>query len=834
MIHCAPNSMGSTLQDLRFALRGLARQPGFTLAAVLTLALGIGANTAIFSVVDSVLLQPPPFRDPDRIVVGWAVNPEVARAVGEADLPVSHANLYDFQRAATSFEALALADQDRQSLTGQGDPEQLGTVLVTPDFFKVLGTPALAGRTLGPEDETPGAPLAVVLSHNFWQRRFAGDRSLVGRKIVLNGKPLTVAGVMPPRFAFPRAAELPAILAFAADPDAWVPQAHTPAVQADRGNRVSFLIGRLKPGVSPQAAEKELNGICARLAAQFPDYDKGWTLRLVPVTEQMRQDLRPVLLVLSTAVALVLLIACANVANLLLARAASRQKEVALRTALGAGRGRLLRQLLVESALLSLLGGALGLFLAWAFLRLCASSIPAGLAGAATFALDGRTLLFTALLAGLTTLLAGLVPALQMSRPDLAGTLREGTRAGAGTAQSRRTRSALVVAEMAVAVAVLIGAGLVLRSFVRLLEVDPGFRSENVLTFKVDRPSDQPAGELAGFYGRLDRELAATPGVTSAALISDMPMGGGDNLLPVVLEGKPLPKPGELLLAGGRMATAGYFETLGIAIRRGRSLTAGDTQGKALVAVVDEAMAAACWPGEEALGKRFKRYDVASPPWVTVVGVAANLRHDGLSAAPRPTLYMTPEQTTGFFMPFQAWAVVRTAGDPRSFIAAARQAVGRVDRNQPLAQIRPMDEVVAQSIAKNRLSLLLLAALALLALVLAIVGIYGITAYSVHQRTREIGLRMALGARPGEVLGLVLRETGLLALAGIALGVGLAFALARLAASHLAALLYQIPSTDPATFGGVAAALALVALGAAWLPGRRAARVSPMVALRHD
>jgi putative ABC transport system permease protein len=825
--------MSIFLQDLRFAVRSLVRQPGFTLAAVLTLALGIGANSAVFSVVDSVLLQPPPFRDPDRVMVIWAVNPELGKLVGEDDLPVSRANLYDFQQAS-SFEAFAHVQQDRQSLTGQGEPEQLRAVLVSQDFFKVMGAPTLVGRPLGPDDETPGTPLSAVLSYNYWQRRFAGDRSVVGKTFILNGKPLNVVGVMSPRFAFPRGAEVPSILGFAVDPDIWLPQAHTAEQRTDRGNRVSFLVGRLKPGVSPEAAEQELDALSNRLGEEHPNTDKGWSTRLVPIVEQMNQGLRPVLLVLWTAVAMVLLIACVNVANLLLARASSRQKEIALRTAIGASRGRLIRHLLAESLVLSAAGGVLGIFLAWAFLRLCAANIPAGLTGAATFSLDGRVLLFTLVLVGLTSILAGLVPALQMSRPDLAGILREGTRAGHGSQHSRRTRSALVVAEVAIAVAVLIGAGLVTRSFLHLTDVDPGFRSENLLTFKIDQPGDQSADRLASFYARLDRELSSLPGVSAAALISDLPMGGGDNIVPVIIEGKPAPKAGEMLLVGGRMATPGYFETFGIQLNKGRALEPSDTREKAQVAVIDEAMAAAYWPGEEVLGKRFKRLDAAEPPWITVVGVAANTRHDTPVSEPRPTVYMTPDQFTGYFMPYQIWAAARTEGDPRAFVSAVSQAVHKVDPNQPLSQIRPMEEVVAQSISKNRLSLLLLGLLALLALVLAVVGIYGITSYSVNQRTREIGLRMALGAQPREVLNLVIRETGLLALVGIVLGVAISFALARVATSQISVLLYKIQSTDPATFVTVAVILALVTLAAAWLPGRRATRVSPMTALRTD
>ena len=826
--------MSQLMHDIRVTARSLAKQPGFACAAILTLALAIGANTAIFSVVDAVLLQKPPFRDAERVMMIWAVKPEIAKLVGSDDLPASAANLYDFQEEGKAFETLALAQADQQALTGQGEPEQLGTILVTPDFFKVLGTPALIGRTLGADDETPGTALAAVLSYDYWQRRFGGDRGVVGRTFIMNGKPLTVVGVMPSRFAFPRGSEVPSYLGFPVNPDVWVPRAYTADDRADRGNRVSFMIGKLKPGVSPGAAEQELNAICTRIAEEVHARSKGWSVRLVPIVQQMSQGLRPVLLVLWVAGAMVLLIACVNVANLLLARSASRQKEIALRTAIGAGRQRIIGQLLVESAILSLAGGALGVFLAWAFLKLCAADIPAGLVGAATFRLEPRALAFTLLACVLTSLLAGLFPAFQMTRPDLAGMLREGTRAGAGTTGSRRTRSALVVAEVAIAVVVLIGAGLLLRSFNRLMDIDPGFRSQNVLTFKIDLPSDRPADELASFYSRLDHELGALPGAKKAALISDLPMGGADGLTTVILEGKPEPKPGEMLIVGARMVTPGYFETLDIALKKGRLLRASDTRDAGMAAVIDEAMAEAYWPGEEVLGRRFKRRDTKDSPWITVVGVVENLRHSDLYSEPRPTLYMTPDQVTKFFMPYQASAVVRTEGDPLALASSVRRAVYAVDRNQPVAQVRPLTEVVSQSITKSRLSLLLLTLLSILALVLAMVGIYGITSYTVAQRTREIGLRLALGAQREQVLRLVVRETGLLAILGIALGVGLALVLTRVAASYLSAMLYEVTSTDPMTFVGVAVALALVALAAAYLPGRGATRVSPMSALRTD
>jgi putative ABC transport system permease protein len=826
--------MSQLTQDVRFAVRSLVKQPGFALAAVLTLALGIGANTAIFSIVDAALLAHPPFQDPNRVAVIWSVNPAMAKLIGFDDIPATPASLFDFQRDSRSFEKLASVEQYRATLNGQGDPEQLSAVMVSGDFFPILGTSAEVGRTLTPEDDAQGVT-TVVLSHNYWQRRFAGDPGVVGKKFILNGKPITVVGVMPARFAFPRGTEVPAPLGFGAEPDAWFPRHYLPAEHNDRGNRVAFLIGRLKPGVSLQAAQAELNSLCERYAVTFPQSDKGFSVRLLTIVEQMVQGIRPVLLVLWTAVALVLLIACVNVANLLLARATARQKEIALRTAIGAGRRRLVSQLLVESSVLSLAGGVVGILLAWGCLRIFAASVPTGLAGAATFTLNGKALLFTLGLCILASLLAGLVPAFQMTRPDLASTLREGTRAGAGTMQSRRTRSALVVAEVAIAVVVLVGAGLLLRSFIRLMQVNPGFQPENVLSFKFDLPPDRPPEQLVSFYNRLDQQLNQLPGVKSAALVSELPMSGDDNTAPIIVEGKPKPEPGKMLFAGMRMVTPNYFQAMRIPLRKGRFLEPGDTRDKARVAVIDDVTAAAYWPNEDPLGKRFKRLD-GNQPWITVVGVVGDVRHSDLYSPPRPTVYMTPEQVLGFFMTYQMAAVVRTSSDPGSFSPAVRNAVAAVDRNQPITKVRPMRQVTQESIAKSRFSLMLLSFLAVLSLILAVVGIYGITAYSVAQRTREIGLRMALGARPVEVLKLVVKETGTLALVGITVGIVLSFALTRLAAtaSYLSSLLYEVKSTDPMTFVAVTGVLILVALLAAYLPSRRATRVSPMVALRTD
>ncbi|HYG61563.1 MAG TPA: ADOP family duplicated permease, partial [Thermoanaerobaculia bacterium] len=596
--------MSQLNQDLRFAFRNLRKQPSLALAAILTLALGIGVNTGIFSIVDSVLLTPPPFREPDRLAIVWGSNPELAKMLAVEDkLPASNALLYDWQKASRSFESLALLQANRMVMTRQGEPQQLGAVSVTGDFFKVLGTSPLLGRTIEPADDNLGSPTVVVLSHNLWQRSFSGDRGVIGKVVTLSNNPFTVIGVLPPRFTFPRGgSEMPAGFGFSPEPDIWVPLALTPEGRQDRGGRGSVVIGRLKPGVDLATAETEIRTITQRFGETYPQTDAGWSARLQPLTEQMLGNLRPALLVLWAAVGLVLLIACANVASLLLARAASRQKEIALRMAMGAGRRRVVSQLLTESALLSLLGGLLGVALAWYGLRAFEAFVPAGLVGAATFSLSLRALAFTAALCLLATVLAGLVPAFQMTRPDLAGSLREGTRAGAGTVGSRRTRSGLVVAEVALAVLLLVGAGLLLRSFVRLLNVDPGFRTEQVLAFELGMPPDRvPPAERIPFLDRVVDQVRTVPGVESVALISDLPMGGNEGFTNFTIEGRPEPTPEEALtqVAALRTVSAGYFEIMEIPLRRGRLLAATDRRETLPVGVIDEALAGTFFPNED-------------------------------------------------------------------------------------------------------------------------------------------------------------------------------------------------------------------------------------------
>jgi putative ABC transport system permease protein len=830
--------MGRLSLNLRFAARMFIRQPTLAAAAVATLALGMGANSAIFSVVDSALLTPPPFRDPGRVVVAWASAPAVARQSGLAEdkLPVTYGDFYDWQRQSRSFAQLAMFEPDAVNLSGAGPPEQLDVIRATGAFSAVLGTPAMLGRGLEPGDDAPGNPRAVLLSYGLWRRSFGGDRGVIGRKVYLNGDPVTVIGVMPPRFAFPRVSEMPADFGFPAAPDAWVPFSLSTALRQDHDRRTATVVGRLRAGVGIAAAEQELRAICGRLARQYPRSNQGFSARLVPVAEQMRRSVRPALRVLWAAVGCVLLIACANVANLLLARAASRQREIAVRTALGAGRGHLIGQLLTESALLALAGGVLGLAVAALGLRVLAALVPVDLAGAVTGSLDARVFAFTGLLCAATSFLAGLVPALQATRPGLAGPLSEGACAGAGSAGGRRASSVLVVAELALAVSLLAGAGLLLRSFIRLVRVDPGFRAAHVLTFDVNPPPDRmPAEARRRLFARVLERLRALPGVRTAAAISHLPFSGGIWVSGWEVEGRPAPKLAELVATDARIVTPDYFAAMGIPLRRGHLLAASDVPGAIPVTVIDDAMARTEWPGEDPIGKRLRGFRAAGSqagdvgnPWMTVIGVVGSVHYSSLYEPPRPQLYRPLAQAP--WVPQGMTFVLRATGDPQALAAAARAAVRELDRDQPVAGVRTLEQVVADSIATRRFALLLLSLFAALAMALSAVGVYGVTYFSVEQRTHELGLRLALGAQRCHLLRLLIAETGALVAAGLAIGLGVAFALTR----ALSSLLYGVSSADPATFAAVAFALAVAAMLSAWLPGRRALRLDPMDALRVD
>jgi putative ABC transport system permease protein len=818
-------------QDLRFAIRTLVRRPMFSFLAVLTLALGIGANTAIFSVVRSVLLAPLPFQDPGRLVVVWASNPALAKAVGLPDtLPTTSGDFFDWKAQSTTLQDMALVASDRSTLTGRGEPELLGAVRVAGDMFKLLGTRPLLGRTIQPADDASGEPSVAVLSHRLWKGHFGGDPAIVGRTITLDGKPMTVVGVMPPEFAFPRGSEMPAGFGFSAEPDLWLPMVLKPADRQSRDNHSSVAFARLKPGVSREAANAEMVAICARFNEQFPPSSAVWSARVEPLSQVLTGSVRPALLVLSGAVALVLLIACVNVANLLLAQAAARQKEVAVRTALGASRRRMVRQLLTESLLLSLVGGACGLLLATWGLRAISALIPAGVRVSGGLALDGRVLAFTLVLALLSGALAGLMPALQMTRSDLSVTLRDGTRAGAVTSRGRRMLRALVVVETALAVLLAVGAGLLVRSFSRLTAVDPGFRAGGVLTLRVPLAGSQydDDARTAAFYNAALERVRSVPGVEAAGAVSSLPMSGSEGISGFIVEGMTRPASGQMPMADRREATPGYFEAMGLSLRHGRFFRDGDAKDAPRVAIVDESLARTYWPNADPIGKRLHRgsFDDKDPKWITVVGVVGNVRNSGLHVEPRPQVYYPFDQA----VTRQMSIAVRTQGDPVRLAKAVRDAIHSVDPNQPVSDVMTMNQRIDRSLAGRRFNLVLLGLFAGLAVVLAAVGIYGVMSYQVAQRTREMGLRMALGARRGNVLGLVVREAGVLALAGLGAGLVLSFAATRVMAS----LLYGVRANDPTTLAAVSICLALVSLAAAYVPGQRATRVDPMVALRAD
>jgi putative ABC transport system permease protein len=828
--------MRRLLPDLRFAVRTFARQPALATAAMVTLALGIGANSAIFSIVDSTLIAPPPFAEPGRVVAVWATSAAAAHQskLAEDKFGVSFGDFYDLQRQARSFSHLAMFEPDSVNLSGAGAPEQLDVIRVTGDFAAVLGTPALLGRGLQPGDDVPGKPAAILLSHARWRRSFGADPKVVGRKVYLNGEPALVAGVMPPRFAFPRGSEMPAGYGFSVEPDAWVPYCLSGAERMDHGNRTGLVIGRLRPGVAAPAAERELSVILRQIAREHPPYEQGFSVRVQPIAEQLSARLRPALLVLWAAVGFVLLIACTNVASLLLARAASRQREIAVRTAIGAGRGDLVRQLLAESGLLALAGGAAGVGVAALGLRALTAFVPGELAGTLHGSLDTRVLAFTLLLCTVASILAGLLPAIEATRPDLAASLRDGARAATGARGSRRTREALVVAELALALLLLAGTGLLLRSFARLLSVDPGFRAEQVLAFDVNLAPDRvPMEARRRFYAQVVERLQALPGVAAAGAINEMPLNGGIWLSIWVAEGLPKPRAEDAPAVDGRAVTPGYFATMGIPLHRGRLLGAADVQQRLPVAVVDDAMARAFWPGEDPIGKRLRGYYAKGEndpnfPWMTVVGVVGSVHYDGLDVKPRLELYKPVAQGNRVW-PGMSF-VLRAAGDRAALAAAARSAVHQLDSSQPIANVRTFERVVADSVAPRRFALQLLGLFAALALALAAVGVYGVTYHSIVQRTRELGLRIALGALPRQVLLLLMAEAGARLILGLAIGCAAALAITR----AMSSLLFGIGPADPAAYAGGALLLTLATLLAVWVPCRRATRLDPMAALRSD
>jgi putative ABC transport system permease protein len=817
------------LQDLRYGARTMLRSPGFTVTAVLALALGIGANTAIFSVVNAVLLRPLPYDQPDRLLQVWHTPPQKAFP-GVPTFAVSPANFLDWRNQNHSFEGMSAYGFGRYTLTGSGRPEAIRMVAATVGLFSILRAQPLLGRGFLAGEDEPGHEHEVVLSYGLWRSYFAGNPDIVGKNIQLNAQAFTVVGVMRPEFDFP----------ILSDPGSraqmWKPLAWTDQERAIRGDHNYAVIARLKDGVTLRQAQAELDGISNRLAQDYPNDNKGWGAIAIPLRDDLVGDVRPALLILLGAVALVLLIACANVANLVLARALSRRKEVAVRTALGATRRRLLQQVISETLLLAFAGGTLGLLLAHYSLIVLVKFLVQWLPRAGEIALDGWVLAFTLSISLLTGFAAGLLPALRMAQADLNQALKQGLGRTAADSGGGRTRNVLVVAEVALSLVLLIGAGLLIRSLWVLRSVNPGFDPHGVVTMNVSIPTGKftvPAQQI-NYYGRVLDRLRVLPGVQSAGLIDSLPLSDDGSHQPIAIEGRPAAAMADLPEVEVRLISPGYMSAMHIPLLNGRDIDDSDAAGRAGAVLISESMAKFFWPREDPIGKRLTLYFFPELTRV-VVGVVADVKISAMNEAqPQPTLYYPLAQMAAprgeSWQSFGMKLAVRTNAAPWSLVPAITNSVRAIDTEVPLLNIRTLDDSVSASLSLARFTMLLLGAFAGLALLLAVVGIYSVMSYSVSRRTNEIGIRVALGASRGNVLLLIVRQALLLALIGAAIGIVGALALSRLMASQL----YGVRPTDPATFVSVAGLLLMVSLVASYIPARRAMRVDPMTALRYE
>lgn len=809
------NLLSDFQYDLRFALRILLKNPGFTIVAVIALALGIGANTAIFSVVNTVLLRPLPYKDPERLVMVWE---DASKTGYPRDTPAA-GNYSDWRDQNQVFEGMAAFSDESFNLTGAGDPERLEGIRVSANLFPLLGVEPQVGRVFTAAEDQPNSQRVVLLSYGLWQRRFGGDPNIAGKPLTLNGESYVVVGVMPARFQFPTS-----------DNQLWVPIAFTAQEAADREIKFLEVVARLKPGITLEQAQADMSTIAGRLQQQYPETNVDIGAAVTSLHEHLVGDIKPALLILLGAVGLVLLIACANVASLLLARAAVRQKEIAVRVALGARRLRLIRQFLTESLLLSTLGGVVGLAVAYIGLVLLKTFIPEDILQASEISIDLKVLGFTLFVSVATGLIFGLAPAIQALRFKQSETLKEGGRDAATGGSGKRLRSLLVTAEVAISLVLLIAAGLLINSFVRLRNVDPGFRSDNLLTMRIAMPLskylDRP--RRIGFYHDLLQRVQSLAGVRSVAITSNLPLYRQGNSMSVRIHGRPELPPAQQPVVVTRIVSPAYFDTMTIPVLNGRKFTDRDVDTTPRVALISETMARTFWPGEDPVGKRFGIGEIESDQsWINIIGVVKDVRQLELTADPKPQAYL-PYLQFGFFEPRDL--VVKTDVDPVSLAATVRKAVWEIDKDQPVSNTQTMEAILADSIARQRFSMVLLAIFAGVALVLAGVGIYGVMSYSVAQRTREIGIRMALGAQTAAVLKLALAYGMKLVIIGVAIGLVAAFALTRL----MSTLLFGVTATDPITFTLISLLLIGVAALASYIPARRATKVNPIIALRYE
>jgi len=809
--------MNSFLQDFRYALRRLRSTPGFTIIAVLTLALGIGANTAIFTVIDAVLLRPLPYQDPGKLVLLSEHTPRFPL------LSVSYQNFVDWRDQNHSFAAMGAVRNFGVTLTGAGEPERLTAQMLNANIFDLLGVQAIRGRTFLPEDDKQGAPGVALISYGLWQRRFSGAEQAIGQSLTLDNKPYSIVGVLAPGFQV-----------LQQSPDVVLPfEPWGKTLPDDRSWHAGILpIARLKPGTTLEQARSEMETIGKRLEQQYPEFDTGTSIIVNPMQAQLVENVRPALLMILGAVGFVLLIACTNVANLLLARATARKREIAVRTAIGASRWRVVRLVLTESVLLALIGSAFGLLLAKAavppLLRLGATSLPAN----SNVGMNGSVLLFTTLLAVVCGMLFGLAPALHMAGLDLRSALNETDRGAVGSGVMK-LRGVLVVSEVALAMLLLVGAGLLIRSFDRLASVAPGFSVDHILIadMLVSPAAHPDTTERMAFFDRIIERAAALPGVRSAGAASFLPVSGAGSIIHFNIEGHPPKSPHEYVMANYRVASPGYLHTLGIPLINGRLMTEADREGTPSVVVINTTMAKTFFPNESPLGKHLQLG--ATPdktqPWMEVIGVVGDVKQSLASEAPTE-MYVPYRQAIKDLPVFSLSLVLRTSSDPRALAASLTSAVHEIDPNQPLVKIRTMEENLSASVAQPRFRTVLLAILAGLALLIAAVGIYGVMAFSVSQRTREIGTRMALGSTPGQIFKLVIGDGLRLTLIGVVIGLvaGIGFA------HVLSSFLFQIGLVEPVTMVAVSSILIAVALTACYIPARRATRVDPTVALRYE
>ena len=805
------------LKDIRYGIRSLLKRPGLTAVALITLALGIGVNTAIFSAVDSVLLRPLPFKEPGRVMAVWEHTPHLGIARNE----FAPANYFDLRSQNQVFEDVGAFGQLSVNLTGEGEPEQLEGQLVTANVFTLLGVPAALGRTFASDEDQTGREHVAVLSDALWRRRFNRDPGIINRNVTLNGESFTVIGVMPPNFFFPeREVEL------------WTPWAMEPGQAEGRGDHYFRLVARLKSGVTREQANAEAESIAARLASEYPKTNEGLGFLVNSFHQDYVGDLRRPMLILFAAVGFVLLIACANVANLLLAQATTRRREIAIRMALGARRWAIARQLLTESLLLASAGGLLGVLAAIWGVEALSKLLPESLSKLQAITVDSRVFLFTIGVTLLTAIAFGVVPALHATRANPGEALGETGRDLSGGVSGRYLRRVLVIAEVALAVVLLAGAGLLIRSFNRLRQVDLGFKPDNLLTMRMvlPLPKYQKPDSRRAFYDELLRRINEIPGVESAGINTRLPLSTSGMKFSFSVEGRTMPSDSNLPFAVYRVVNPDYFSAMGIPLQRGRVFDTRDTADSTPALIVNRRLAEQFWPGEDPTGKRLKIGPPDSPnPWATVIGVVGDVRQTGLYGDQMAELYAPYAQERRSWMSPRD-LVVRTRGDAASLAGAVREAVWAVDKDQPVSNVRTMDQVLAATVSRERFQMLLLSLFATLALVLACVGLYGVISYAVAQRTHEIGVRMALGAQQRDVLKLVIRQGMILTFAGLLLGIAGGLAVTRV----MADLLFGVTATDAVTFVSVGGLLLVVAFLACYVPARRATKVDPLIALRYE